>query len=163
LRRAARPRRTDARAAEEGCDRLRDVREVGGDAVPSRDAGLAQSPGYRPRVRPQLAPRPFAQRSQLGGVMDRYFAVVAAAEDVLRIAELSAREPPGPWHLVRGEHALIRHARLDLEELPDRRPEILELVDRPLPEVVIALEADAARLVEPFAVARDRRGRDPLR
>src|SRR3954453_18510723 len=93
---------------------------------------------------------------------DRHVAVGTAAEDVLRIAEPCAREPMGSRHLASGEHALVRLARLDLEELPDRRPELLELVDRPLPQLGVAIEAEPAYLVEPLAVARDRRGRDPL-
>ena len=68
LRRAARPGRADARAGEEGRDRLGDVREVGGDAVAGPDAGSAQAAGDRAGRRPQLAPRQLRQRPQLGGV-----------------------------------------------------------------------------------------------
>src|SRR3954449_5740704 len=94
---------------------------------------------------------------------DGHLAVGPATEDELRVAEPRARKPPGSGHLARAEHALVGLARLDLEELPDRRPEVLELVDRPLPQVGVVLEREPARLVEPLAVARDRRGRDPLR
>src|SRR4051794_5909534 len=94
---------------------------------------------------------------------DRDAAVWSAAEDVLRVAEPRPRKPVGSRHLARGENALVRLARVDLEELPDRRPEVLELVHRPLPHVAVVPERQAARLVEPFAVARDRRRGDPLR
>ena len=93
---------------------------------------------------------------------DGHVVVGAAAEDVLRVAEPRTREPLGSRHLASGEHALVRLARLDLEELPDRRPELLELVDRPLPEVGVVAEGEPACLVEPLPVARDRRGGDPL-
>src|SRR2546423_14158507 len=112
---------------------------------------------------PQLAPRPVAERAQLRRMPDRDLAVVSASEDMLRVAQACAREPFRAGHLPPGEHALVRLARLDLEELPDRAPEILELVDRPPPKVGITLELKAARLVEPLAVAGDRGGRDPLR
>ena len=36
-------------------------------------------------------------------------------------------------HLARAQDALIRYRHLGVEERPDRRPEVLELVDRPLP------------------------------
>ncbi len=162
LRRAARPRRADARAAEEGGDRLGDVREVGGDAIPGLDARLAQRRRDRTRARPQLAPRPLAERAQLRRVADGDLGVVAAAEDVLRVAEPRSREPLRARHLAPAEDALVRLARLHLEELPDRAPEGVELVHRPLPEVVVVLEPQTACLVQPLAVARDRGGRDPF-
>src|SRR5206468_1173610 len=93
---------------------------------------------------------------------DRDVTVCTAAEDVLCIAEARTRKPPGSRHLARGEHALVRLARVDLEELPDRGPEVLELVDRPLPQGCVVLESEPARLVDPLSVARDRRGRLPL-
>src|SRR5436305_9654315 len=93
---------------------------------------------------------------------DRDVAVCTAAEDVLRVAEARTRKPLGSRHLARGEHTLVRLARVDLEELPDRGPELLQLVDRPLPQVGVVLEREPPRLVEPVPVARDRGGGDPL-
>src|SRR5439155_24734604 len=149
------PRRADARAAEKGGDGLGDVREIRGHPVACDDAGFPKRTGDGPGARPQLSPGPLAQRPQLGRMADRDVAVCTAAEDVLCIAEARTRKPPGSRHLARGEHALVRLARVDLEQLPDRRPELLELVDRPLPQGCVVLESEPARLVDPLSVARD--------
>ena len=115
-------RRCDAQR-EESRDRLGDVRQIGGDAVAAPDACLAQTaPAIGAGTRAQLAPRPLAQRPQLGGMSNRDLVVGAAAEDVLRVAEPRAREPLRARHLARAEHALVRLARIDLEERPRSRP-----------------------------------------
>src|SRR4029077_14641055 len=71
LGRTARPGCTDARAAEKGRDRLRDVREIAGDAVSGPHPRLPQRFPDRARARPQLAPGPFAERTQLRRMPDR--------------------------------------------------------------------------------------------
>src|SRR4029077_17135880 len=132
----------------------------GGHAIARDDAGLAQSTRDRARPRPQLAPGPFAERPQLRGMPNGDFRVLPVAKDVRRVAQPCTREPLRAGHLAAREHPFVRLTRVHLAELPDRGPEILEPVDRPLPEVAVVLEIEAARLVQPLAVARDRRGRD---
>src|SRR3954454_9418407 len=64
---------------------------------------------------------------------------------------------------MRAEHALVAGLRLDVEELPDRRPEPVDVLDRPPPQrVVVAGDIDAARVGDPAREASDRRVLDLL-
>ena len=84
--------------------------------------------------------------AQLAGVADRDRVVVAPAEEVLGVGQPRPREPLRARHLAPAEHALVGLGGLDVEELPDRAPEALEVVDRPPPQlVVVALAPDRAR------------------
>ena len=136
VRRAARPDGADRRRGQEAGHRLRDVRHVGGHPVALLDAERAQPRRHARRLPAQLAPRPLAQLAQLGGVDDRHRAVVLAAEQVLGVVDPRAREPLGARHLRRGQHVVI--AALDAEEVPDRGPEAVEVLDRPAPQLVVA-------------------------
>ena len=153
--RAARPDRAEAGGGEEGGDRLGDVRHVGDDAVAALDAERLQAGGDAGGLVAQLVPGPLAELAQLGGMPDRDAVARAVAEDVLGIGELGAREPLRARHRGIGEHLVV--AALDVEELPDRAPEGLELLGRPPPERVVVVEGQAALLLEPAHVARHRR------
>ena len=59
-----------------------------------------------------------------------------------------------------GEHLVV--VGLDVEELPDRRPERLEVVGRPVPQRVVGVEAQPALVLQPAHVARHRGALDPL-
>src|SRR5664280_2685336 len=61
-------------------------------------------------------------------------------ERVLRVVQPGAFEPAGAGHLAPGEHPRVRNARPDSEELPHGGPELLEIVDRPAPQVVVVGE-----------------------
>ena len=137
--RAARPDGADRRGGQERGHRLRDVRHVGGDPVAALDAERAQAGGDPRGALAQLAPRPLGLLAQLGGVDDRHGIRILAAEQVLGVVEPRAREPLGARHLARRQHAVV--APRDAEEVPDRGPEALQVLDRPAPQLVIALVA----------------------
>src|SRR3954471_1052027 len=162
--RAARPGGADARAREEGGHCLGDVRDVGDDAVARLDTKLLQTRGDRRRAGAQLAPRPLPEFTQLGRVPERYLVVRPAAEHVLRVVQPRAGEPLGAGHLALGEHSRVRLRRLDLEEVPDRRPELLELVDRPAPQrlVIGGVDVAPALVAQPARIAGERRPLAPL-
>src|SRR4029078_3648178 len=75
--------------------------------------------------------------------------VPVAAEHVLRVVQPRAGAPLRARHRAGAEDALVRHARPDPEEVPQRGPEALEVGDRPLPELVVAREVEAALAPEP--------------
>ena len=81
--------------------------------------------------------------------------VFVAAEHVLGEVQACAREPLGARHLARAEHALVRRVRADLEEVPDRCPERLEVGDGPLPELLVAGELESALGGKPLEVATE--------
>ncbi len=162
VRRAARPRRADARAREEDLDRLGDVGQVADDPVAGLDAQLAQSRGDACDLRAQLAPGDLGSLAHLGLVDHRDRSVVAPAEDVLRVGQPRAGEPVGAGHLTAPQHPLVRALRLDLEEVPDRGPEGLDVVDRPLPEIVVAVEVHPPLRGQPPGVGGQRGPLDGL-
>ncbi len=80
--------------------------------------------------------------------------IVAWAQQVLRVVQLGAGEPLRPGHRS-GRRARARRARGDhAEEIPDASPEVLELIDRPLPQLAVASEGLAAALAGPAHEAR---------
>ena len=98
LGRRRRPDRAERGAGEERRDRLGDVRQVRGDAVAAADAVCVQ-PARIAAVAARSSPHVnSACVAQLGGVHDRDRLVVVAAEDMLGVGELGAREPPCAGH-----------------------------------------------------------------
>ena len=158
--RAARPDRTEARARMEADHGLEDVRQVGDDPVAGPDPCSAERRGEAPRPDRELAPARLGERAKLRGMAHRDGLRVAVAERVLGVVERRAREPFRSGHRPAPEHALVRRGGAHVEELPDRRPERLELVDRPVPELVVALGLDPVSLGEPACVAGERRALD---
>ena len=162
--RAARPDGADRGGGEEGDQGLGQVRHVGGDAVAGTDPERAQCRG-RPRdLVAQLAPGQRVDLAQLRRVPDRDPVRRLVGEQVLGVVEPRAREPLGAGHLAIAEDALVRCRRTDAEELPDRGPEVLELVHRPAPQgPVVAVELESALGLEPAHVAGHVRALDGLR
>ena len=156
LGRAARPDRAEARRRRERHERLGDVRQVGDDAVARADAEPHEA---GPRARDLLAKvceRELARVARLGMGDDRdSLRVLVVADQVLGEVQPCAREPRRARHRVVREDGLVRRVRLHLEELPDRRPERRQVVDRPAPQLVVLLEHEPALPLEPGEVAPD--------
>ncbi len=66
--------------------------------------------------------------------------VVLIAEDVLGVADHGAGEPLRPGHLAAAEHTRLRLLEPHVEELDDRGPEVLDVLHRPPPEVLVSLD-----------------------
>ncbi len=156
LGRGARPDRADARGGEKRRDRLRDVRHVGDHAVASLDPEAAQLRRHACGHVRELGPSDLGQLAQLRSVHDRRLARAHLAEEPLRVVQVGAREPLGAGHLAGREHTVMP-AR-DLEVLPQRRPERVQVLDRPAPQLVVGLKA----AIEPAHVVRQPRVLDPL-
>ena len=152
LRRARGPDRPQARGGDEGDERLRDVGQVGDDAVAGTDAEPLQAgPGARDLL-PEVPEGELLRRSRLRerDHCDRV-EILVATDQVLRVVQAGAGEPLRARHLAGAEDALVRRVRTNLEEVPDRSPEALEVGDRPLPQLVVAGEVET-----PFAAAASR-------
>ena len=123
------PRLAHARKRDHG---LEDVRQVGDDAVAGADSERAEAPRRCARSlvasSPQVSSRAAGAARTHGG--SRPSSGSRSRNDVLRVVEPRAREPLRAGHRPRAEHALVRRGRAHVEELPDRRPEALE-VGRP--------------------------------
>ena len=74
-----------------------------------------------------------------------------------------AGKPLRPGHRTPAEHALVRHRRPDIEEVPDRAPEALEIGDRPAPQRFVVGELQAALALKPRQERRDACAPGPLR
>ena len=128
---------------EERGDRLRDVRQVGDDAVAAADAERAQARRDAARsaraARPRSSP-PAARSSEACTIATASSSL--AAEDVLGVAQLAR---PGttrrPASRVGRARARTASTRWTSKNSQIERPERLEVVDRPPPEVVVAVEA----------------------
>src|SRR4051812_20463639 len=80
---------------------------------------------------------------------------VAAAQGVLGEAQHGAGEPDCTGHRPGGQRAGRGYRALYVEELPDRGPEAVKIVDRPRPKGLVRIEGAPAMLREPAHVARD--------
>src|SRR4029077_13370682 len=66
-------------------------------------------------------------------------------EQVLGVVEPSALQPARAGHAARVEHALIGARGAHAGVLPDRRPEVLQTLDRPAPQrLVVGVRGAAA-------------------
>ncbi len=156
LRRAARPHRAEAGGGEHGGERLRDVGHVGHHAVASLHAEPHQPRAHARDQLAQLAEGQLAPPARLR-VTDESHAVEVLVEPdhVLGVVERRAREPFRAWHRTRAEHPLGRRVRADLEEVPDRAPEALEVLDRPVPELLVVREVVPALVAQEVHVAAE--------
>jgi len=93
---------------------------------------------------------------------ERHLRIVLAAEDVLGEADTRAREPLRSGHRAVSQHLLATLGEADLEELGDRGPEPVQVSDRPLPELVVAVKRQPAVLTQPLRVADQGRTLHPL-
>ena len=111
LRRARRPDRAEARAGEEGDERLRDVRQVGDDAVAGADAEPLQPGAGAGDLVAELAERQLERLARLRVRDDRdRVEVVVAPDHVLGEVQPRAREPLRARHR-RASRARARRAR----------------------------------------------------
>ena len=154
LGRAGGPDRAQAGGGEEGDDRLRDVREVRDDAVAGPDAE-ALEPCPRPGdLVAELAEGQVERLARLRAGEDRDgVQVLVAPHHVRRVVEAGAWEPLRAGHVPGAEHALVGSVRPDPVELPDRRPEALEVGHRPLPELLVLAEVEPSLGPQPGEVA----------
>ena len=130
-----------ARAREERRDRLGDVRHVGRRRGRRAPTPSARSPAAIAAVCARSSPHVHSSSvAQLGGVQDRHL-VGLAAEHVLRVVQPRAGVPLRARASTRRPAALPRRVERDVEELPDRAPEAVEVVDRPAPQVLVVVEA----------------------
>ena len=93
---------------------------------------------------------------------DRDSVSVLRAERVLGEVEARTGQPLRSRHRARAEDAHVRHRGNDVEPLPDRGPEALEVGRRPLPEGLVVGEVEPSRLLQPAGVAGDRRALDAV-
>ena len=147
LGRAAGPDRAQARGRGERDDRLGDVRQVGDDAVARPDAEPLESRARTRDLLAELAERELARRrASASGRRSR--PCRRPRRRRRRCSAKLSRAPGnqrGAGHLVGREHGAVRRVRLDLEEVPDRRPEPLEVVDRPALQLLVAWRTSGPR------------------
>ena len=160
LRRRARPDGADRGYGQKGDQRLGDIGHVGNDPIAALHAEGSQPAGRRGDELRELAPAQLIELAQLRAVQHghgRRIAIAAGAqvaEHVLGVVQLRALEPARPRHLTRAEHALIGPGEAHAREVPDRGPEVLELIDRPLPQLAVVGKGAAAALPGPAHEAR---------
>lgn len=155
--RAKGPDAAHADGGEERDDRLGNVRQIGRHPVPRLDAELDQA-GRKPRhPLAQLPPgelpvvAAFAAMDDGGPVR---VADAGMAQDLVRVVEREPGEPSGAGHAVFRQHRLRPPLVDELEVLPDRRPEGVEVGDRPTVQRLVVVEAQAMPAFEPVEIGR---------
>src|SRR5206468_233965 len=104
----------------------------------------------------QLAEGEVERRARLRARYDRRaLRVVLAAEKMSGVVEPRSGEPFCARHRRRPEHAVIWGVGADPEELPDRRPEALEILNRPSPQLIVRAKLTAVLAREPGHVPSD--------
>ena len=160
LRRAARPDRADARAREERNHGLRHVRHVRRHAVAALHPEPPQPGGAARHLVGELVPAELGERLRLRRVHDRRLAGPRRAEQPLGVAQLGAGEPLRAGHLAARQHRVVRS--VDLEPVPERAPEALEILDRPAPQLVVVREPARPHEAGHLGRLRVRRGPQKL-
>ncbi len=127
--------------------------------TPSARSDAASDATWRSSSRHETSP----QRAGLVARDDRGPRVGRVAERLVGDVQPRAGKPLRPGHRTPAEHALVRHRGADVEEVPDRAPEALEVGDRPAPQRLVVGERQAALAFEPRQERRDAGAPDPLR
>ena len=145
LRRARGPHRAEARGGEVRDHRLGDVRGVGDHAVPASHAEAHQAgPGAGDGVA-QLAAGPLLGLAGLGvGEQGDVVVGLGPLDGALRVVQRRPREPHGARHPAALEHRAGLLVERDRVEPADRRPEAVEVGDRPALQGVVVVEHQPA-------------------
>ena len=158
VRRAGRPDRADAGGRQQAYHRLRRVRQVRGNAVAAPHPEGDQRRADRRHLLVELGVAQAAPMTGLRPVDDRRSVRVRAGcpQNVARIVERRIGEPGDGRHRAALQHRRIAAAPEDAKVMPERRPELCRLRDRPLPQSAVSFAgADAPVGGEPARVVRD--------
>ncbi len=124
-----RPDRANRRGRQKRNHRFREIGQVAGDAVTWLHPEASPGRGYRSDLPAKAAVGDLLQRPVLAQPDDRHCLGIrpGAGETALGEVDAGPGEPPRARHLLVGEHLAIRGDRAKTEELPDARPEPLEV------------------------------------
>ena len=149
IRTAARPDRADAGGREHRDHGIGRVRQAADDPVTLDDSQPAQRSREPPHACGELVPGQAGRRLPLAQIDQHLGTGPCAGQYVLRVIESGSGEPFRAGHGAPAQRARRRHARADVEVLPERAPETLEILHRPAPERRIIVESAAPFAGEP--------------
>ena len=161
LRRRARPDRADRGDGQQRDERLGDVRHVGDDAIAAPTPNARRPAATSATWARQLRPCQRVQLAQLRGVHDRDASGSRLAhQHVLGVVQLGALKPARArasdagrsgicLRSPIGKHLLVGTGGAHAAVLPHRRPELLDLGHRPLPQLTVVGERVAGALTGP--------------
>jgi hypothetical protein len=162
LRRARGPYRPEAGGGQKGHQRLGDVGQVGHDPVAPPDAEAGQAGPAPGDLTAQLTGSQVDRAPRLGPAEHGDLLLVAPfPQHMSGVVEPGGGKPAGAGHrpLPQGRGGRRRRRPGDgwsnLEVLPDRRPEGVEVGHRPLPQGVVAGERQTPVLLQPAQVMAD--------
>ncbi len=159
---AGRPDRSDSGGGEHRHHRVNTVRQHGADPVARSHPQPAQARGGGRDLAAQFVPGHHGR----GGVLaygDHRRRRPVAGQSILGVVHLGGREPSGARHPRVGERGPVPAFALDRAEVPDRVPEAVEIVHRPLPQGGGVGQPSAPFGGQPLEVGGDPGGADPLR
>ena len=149
VRRAHRPHRAEAGDGEEGHHRLGQVGHEGAHPVAGLHAEAAQGGGQGADLALKLGPGQLALLARFVAEDDGRMRVGGMAEHLFHIVQAHAGEPGCAGHARVGQGALGRAGGADVEVVPERAPEGVDVGHRPLPQGVVVGKAQAALARQP--------------
>src|SRR5699024_11108289 len=107
------------------------------DSVALSDSASAQPRGHRTDLASQLTPGDLDAVAVLGDGDDRWLVdqlvVECGPQGMLGVVDAGAGEPLGTGHGPARQHVGVGLIGDDVEEVPDRAPEAVQIADRPAP------------------------------
>ncbi len=134
VRRAGRPDRAERGRGQAGDQGLRDVGQVGGHPVAPAHTEPDQPFPDAGDLLAQLGPGQLLPAAVLGDEHQR--GALRTAQRVFRVIDRAAGEPGDVRHLAR-QHGPVTPVADHVEVVPDRRPELGGMLDRPAPGVLV--------------------------
>ncbi|CAM5328525.1 hypothetical protein SCHAM137S_02116 [Streptomyces chartreusis] len=129
---AHRPHRAEARGGKERDDHVRGVGQIADHAVSLLDAQVAQGGGDGGDLGTQPPTGHLTGGAGLVQRDDRRFVGAQVAQGVVSVVERGPGEPAGTGHGLFGQYVLVRGGRVDVEVVPHRSPEALQVGDGPV-------------------------------
>ncbi len=162
IRTTAGPNGADAHRRQHGDDGLGRVGQIGGDsiaAVHSEGPHVHRKPAHS---RAEIGPAQCVQAAPFAQEQQSVRTAALMAQCMLCIIQQRAGEPLRAGHIAPAEDPLVRLGGLNSEIVPKRAPEAIQVIDRPLPQCRVGIEAPAARR-KPTKIMRQMRPLDALR
>ena len=146
--RAHAPHRTNAHAGKAAHYRLGNIRQIGRHAIPPLNAHLLQANRERGNLGFQLWPAQLTYIAQFIFADDRCHARcmrrTRMAQHLRCVINLRTGKPLRLRHPVIAQGRTVGRGRLQLKVIPNRLPKRIQIGDRPLPQRVVTVKAQAA-------------------
>ena len=149
---AAGPDGANAGAGQKCHHGLRNIGQIGHHAVAAAHTQFAQLGCQRTHIALQLRPGDLHRLGRFTARNDGRTLGAGIAENMFGVVQLGIRKPLRARHAAIGQHLRGVAIGLNVKVIPDRAPEAVEVIDRPVPQALVVVELAAPALAEPVHV-----------